>query len=335
MAARTFRRIIEQLGELPGVTTVQFSGFGEPMAHPAFFGLVGLAKGAGYAVEVVTNGLLLDAAAAEQLVNLRVDRLVVSLDAVDAEGIAGLHAGSFPAVYANLKRLHRLRVARGVTWPELGLAFVATKRNVAELPALRRLAPELGFSSILVTNLVPCTPELDAETLYERWTTAPRQRPPSPWNPCVDLPFTDAHSAAYGVLRRLLDSGAHLRLNGVDVAGTGPRCRFVTEGRFAIGWDGRVSPCLPLLHTHTYYFRGEPKRVRAYAVGNVNEAPLRELWRAEGYRRFRERVRAWEFAPCIDCGGCDLRESNEADCFGDEFPRCGECLWAAGLVQCP
>lgn len=37
----------------------------------------------------------------------------------------------------------------------------------------------------------------------------------------------------------------------------------------------------------------------------------------------------------IDCGGCDLRESNEEDCFGDESPRCGECLWAAGLVQCP
>ena len=60
-----------------------------------------------------------------------------------------------------------------------------------------------------------------------------------------------------------------------------------------------------------------------------------EIWADAAFRAFRGRVRRFDFAPCIDCGGCDLRESNEEDCIGDEFPRCGECLWAAGLVQCP
>jgi MoaA/NifB/PqqE/SkfB family radical SAM enzyme len=121
----------------------------------------------------------------------------------------------------------------------------------------------------------------------------------------------------------------------VDLVGAGPRCRFVTEGRLAVSWDGQVSPCLALLHPHVYYFRGERKSIRCYRVGNVNDSSLLTIWQDEGYRDFRSRVRDWEFSPCIDCGGCDLRETNERDCYGDAFPRCGECLWAAGLVQCP
>jgi len=89
------------------------------------------------------------------------------------------------------------------------------------------------------------------------------------------------------------------------------------------------------LHSHVYYFRGEHKSIRCYRVGNVNDRSLLTIWQDEGYRGFRARVRDWEFSPCIDCGGCDLRETNEQDCYGDAFPRCGECLWAAGLVQCP
>ena len=335
MAPRTYRRIIEQAREFAGLSTLQFGGFGEPMVHPSFFPFVALAKGAGHEVEVVTNGMLLDAAAAEQFIERRVDRLIVSVDGLRPETHPMLHAGDFAVVYENLRRLHLLRIQRNVPWPEIGIEFVATKRNIGELPALRRLAPELGFTNILVTNLVPYTPELADDILYERWTTTPRRRSTSSFIPSVDLPVTDAQSEAYDVLRRLVGTGAQLRLNGVDLVGAGPRCRFVTEGRLAVSWDGHVSPCLALLHSHTYYFRGEHKSVRCYRVGNVNDSSLLTIWQDEGYRDFRSRVRDWEFSPCIDCGGCDLRETNEEDCYGDEFPRCGECLWAAGLVQCP
>jgi cholesterol oxidase len=38
---------------------------------------------------------------------------------------------------------------------------------------------------------------------------------------------------------------------------------------------------------------------------------------------------------CTFCGGCDMSESNVEDCFGNEFPTCGGCLWSQGVVQCP
>jgi MoaA/NifB/PqqE/SkfB family radical SAM enzyme len=335
MAPRTFHRILEQLAELPSVTTIQFGGFGEPLMHPDFFDFVAIAKGVGREAEVITNGLLLDVAAAEQCIEEQVDRLIVSVDGLRPETHPLLHTSDFGTVHANLRRLYQLRRLRGVPAPEIGLEFVATKRNIGELPALRRLAVGLGFTSILVTNPIPYTPELADEILYEQCTTTPRRRGSSVYTPVVDLPHTDACPEVDDVVRQLVGSAVRLRRNGTDLAGAGPRCRFVTEGRFAISWSGHVSPCLALLHSHAYYFRGRRKRVECYHLGNVDDRPLADIWADERSRAFRARVRDWDFSPCIDCGGCDLRDTNDRDCFGNAFPRCGECLWAAGIVQCP
>jgi len=46
-------------------------------------------------------------------------------------------------------------------------------------------------------------------------------------------------------------------------------------------------------------------------------------------------VRKFDTSPCLSCGGCDISETNEGDCFGTPFPACSECLWAQGLVLCP
>lgn len=335
MSLATFRRVVEQCAELPSLATLSFGGYGEPMAHPLFMDFLALAKGARLAVEVVTNGTLLTLERMAELLRFGLDKLVVSLDSVGDAAGRSLHNGTFPQVASSLRELYKMRLERGAGAPEVAIEFVATKRNVAELPALVRLAPQLGFASVLVTNLVPHTPELAEEILYEQWATPARRRLVTPCDPTVELPLMDVRSPASAVAERLRATGARLLVNGADVAGAGPRCRFVAEGRVAIRWDGAVSPCLPLLHSHTYYFRHKPRRIRRYALGNVNEARLRDIWDSHEYRAFRRRVREFAFAPCIECGGCDLRLDNEEDCFGDEFPRCGECLWAAGLVQCP
>ena len=335
MTAATFDAILGQIRGLPTLPSLNFSGFGEPMAHPLFSQFLARARQAGCAVEIVTNGTLLTREAAERLIELGLDRVVVSVDGITPSASQRLHASSFPQIAASLKMLSHLKAARRVAHPEIGLEFVATKRNIAELPEIKRLAPLLGFTHILVTNLVPHTLELAGETLYERWTTAAPSHGASHWDPSVDLPPMDPASEATAPIERLRLAGTALRLNGAEIAGARPRCRFVTEGRLAIAWDGSVSPCLPLLRSCTYYFRGHAKRIRRYSVGNVNQTPLRQLWDLAEYRAFRERVRRFEFAPCLSCGGCELRDSNEEDCVSSEFPRCGECLWAAGLCQCP
>jgi hypothetical protein len=75
--------------------------------------------------------------------------------------------------------------------------------------------------------------------------------------------------------------------------------------------------------------------LRAYVVGNVVERNLSDLWNDPEYVAFRKRIQGFDFSPCTICGGCELSEANEEDCFGNTFPTCGGCLWAQGVIQYP
>ncbi len=336
MPAETFSAIIRQLADLPSVERVNLGGYGEPTAHPLFFDFVRQAKDASLAVEAVTNATHLDHDGCERLIDLQLDRLVISVDGVTESASEMLHPGSFEQVASLLRRMHQRKLTRQSALPVTTVEFVATKRNIHELPKLHDLARTLGFHEILVTNLIPATEEQARQTLYDHHGVVSRRRPTSRYSPVVDLPQFDAAGTVGETVARLRRTGTHLRLTGADIAGAGPHCRFIAEGRLAVCWDGRVSPCLSLMHTHSYYFRGRQRQVRAYHVGNVLKASLADIWRSDEYCDFRRRVRDFEFSPCIDCGACDLRDANEADCTdGEAFPRCGECLWAAGLIQCP
>jgi MoaA/NifB/PqqE/SkfB family radical SAM enzyme len=334
MTQETFGRLIADLRGIATVETLQFGGFGEPTMHPRRFEFLLLAKEAGLRVEMLTNGVSLDAETAAALLDLELDKLVVSMDGVGPTGDAAFHGDAISGVQANLRGLNRMKLARQAAKPEVGLEFVATRRNVDVLPGLKRLCPELGVSSILVTNLVPYAAALAEETLYRHWSTTRRDPEPSPWNPTIDLPRMDADGPGE-VVDRLRGSGTHVRLDGTAVSGGAMRCPFVHDGALAVTSDGNVSPCLPLMHTHAYYFRGQRRRIRAYHAGNVNEMPLGAIWSSETYRRFRDRASRFTFSPCLDCGGCDLRATNEDDCYANGFPACGECLWAAGIIRCP
>jgi MoaA/NifB/PqqE/SkfB family radical SAM enzyme len=335
MRGETFARLLEQARAIPSLSTLQLGGFGEPTVHPEFPAFLLGAKEAGLRTELVTNGTTLGPELLEVLLNLELDKLVVSLDGEDREGDGAFHPVLDGQVERNLRELYRMKLLRRASKPEVAVQFVASRRNIHQLPNVKRLAQRLGFTSILVTNLVPHTPELADEILYARWTTGRGSASPSSWNPTIDLPQTDANSPASRVIEQLRSTDSQLKVCGNELSGGRMYCRFVEEGCLAIAPDGGVSPCLALLHSYNYYLRGEKRRIVAYRVGNVHQTALGEIWHSVEYRALRERVRRFTFSPCIDCGGCDLRESNEEDCFGNEFPCCGACLWAAGIVQCP
>ena len=335
MSDETLSAILTQLGEMPSVRTVNFSGFGEPMTHPKFFAFAARARQAGLAVEAITNGLTLDSDTIDKVIDLPLDRLIVSIDSLTEPAGVMLHSGSFATISESLRILYRRRLLRRAAGPEVDIEFVATKRNIHELPQLRQMALVFGFSRIMVTNVIPHTQELADDVLYGSCNTVSRGQEISPWQPCLDMPVMDACQVAGEALQRLVRTGILLRVNGATVSGAGPKCRFVDEGRLAIRSDGALSPCLALMHSHQYYFRKRAKRIRAYYLGNVNETTIKDIWESSEYRAFRDRVRKFEFSPCLDCGGCNLRDTNETDCSGDVFPRCGECLWAAGWIQCP
>ena len=94
-----------------------------------------------------------------------------------------------------------------------------------------------------------------------------------------------------------------------------------------------VSPCPPLMHSYTCYVKGREKHIRRYEVGKLLARSFRDIWEDQTYRSFRERVREFDFPPCVDCVR-EMAESNEEDCYGNPFPVCGDCLWARGVLRC-
>jgi hypothetical protein len=179
------------------------------------------------------------------------------------------------------------------------------------------------------------TKELKEEILYRLASGSHRPRERSRWSPEIVLPRMDARPEVLEPLLELLRHGGTIDpLLGHPEKAYG-YCRFVREGAVTVAWDGGVSPCVALMHNYTCYVMGREKAIGRYTVGNVNDEAIAGLYRREEYRKFRERVVEFDFSPCADCGGCDLAESNKEDCFGYEFPVCGDCLWARGIIQCP
>jgi MoaA/NifB/PqqE/SkfB family radical SAM enzyme len=336
MSSETFDVILENLENISPMPIVSFGGLGEPLAHPDFIDMVVRVKKLGGRVEMITNGTLLDERRSRQLVDGGLDMVWVSIDGASPESYADVRLGAaLPEVLANLDRLRELRES----WtyfptPEIGITFVAMKRNIADLPEVIKMGRRVGAKHFMVSHVLPYTAEMQAERLYARMLRNITYMP-SLWVPQLNLPKMNLNENTQDVFIQLLNSSCNVTFAGNNLGGSNDVCTFIQSGSMAIGWDGSASPCLPLLHNHISYLHGKPRRSRRHIIGNIKEQSMIALWQDPDYVAYRKRVQSFAFAPCTSCGGCDLSEANEEDCFGITFPACGGCLWAQGVIQCP
>ena len=329
MTPATFERVLIGLTGQRSQASIFFGGFGEPLMHPNIVEMVEKASQVASRVELITNGVVLDANLAAQLIEAGLDTLWVSLDGASSESYADVRmSDSLGGVLQNIVTYReRHRLLQGDE-PDIGVVFVAMKRNFDQLPALLRQSLRLGISRYLVTNILPYTREMCEEVLYRR-SVDRLDGAPSPWHPSLRMPEIDVNA----VTRETL-----LRMRANQPAGLTDhrdRCPFVDQRSTSVSWDGSVSPCLALMHSHTSYLFDIQRSVQRYRLGNVNQRPLMVIWRSDEYTSFRQKVEEFDFPPCTVCASCEMAEANQEDCFGSAFPTCGGCLWAQGVIQCP
>lgn len=335
MTEFTFHAFLDSLRLVQPPPQVIFSGFGEPLMHPSIGAMVTAVKRLGAHGAVVTNGTLLTSERSAELIDCGLDRLWVSLDGAGPESYEEVRPGaSLSGILENLSEFNRLRRLTPGVRPDLGIVFVAMRRNIGDLPSLVRLGARVGASRFMVTNVLPHTADMTSETLY-RLAVYGRSVEPSRWCPEIRLPNIDVGPDTRETLYSLLRRQANLRLLGSDRVQNHDRCPFIEDGAVAIGWDGSLSPCLTLLHDQVSYLDSRSRSSHRYVIGNVGQRNLQDLWQDVDHTAFRDRVRTFDFSPCTDCGGCQMSEANEEDCFGNAFPTCGGCLWAQGVLQCP
>ena len=325
MEFELFVKIMAEVRSLPGRPGIFFGGFGEPLGHPRIADMVRMAKQGGSEVELISNGILLDDALARRLIAAGLDRLWISIDGSSPASYADVRLGDhLPEIIANLERLNAMGGK-----PELGISFVAMKRNVADLPSVLDLAVKLGASRFSLSNVEPYTKNMAAEVLYGRALFAAL-----PEGGCVmprfDRDVMDGETLAK-VYALFPDALAFTPL-APERDGL---CPFLRRRSASVRWDGRLGPCLPLLHAHTVCLNGHTRSWPDFTFGSLGERALGGIWNAPEYHAFRGKLDEFSFAPCTTCNSCDLPDINNEDCFGNVHPACGGCLWSQGFIQCP
>ena len=329
----TFESIMKGISAFSPTPQVFFGGFGEPLVHPKIIEMVATAKQAGAPVEVITNGILLHESVARDLIEVGLDRLWVSLDGATPESYTDVRLGSeLPRVLHNLSVFQALRGRKES--PHLGIAFVAMKRNIHELPGVIRLGENLGADQFSISNVLPFTPDMSAETLYQvsQYNFEPFL---STWSPLISLPRLDINDLTQIPLLEALKEHDLFNVAGQILNWGTNHCPFIEKGSLSIRWDGQVSPCLSLLHSNQNYLEDTLRKSEASFVGHINQQTLEEIWNLPDYVALRQRLQAFDFSPCSYCNSCSMVESNLKDCYGNPAPTCGGCLWAQGLIQCP
>ncbi len=336
MNSQTFSRIVEGLKLFSPPPAVFFGGLGEPLSHPDIVEMVARAKTLNCPVELITNGTMLTPTMSQRLIEAKLDVLWVSIDGATPESYADVRLGAaLPEVLSNVSNFRDARTEAQLLTPEIGFAFVAMRRNIADLASVLRLGYKRDVTHFLITNVLPYTSELRDEALYTHAIMDIFYQPPLKL-PHVKLPKIDVNEIMNERLCRSLRQNCQtVSIGGAILGEASDRCPFIESGSTAINWEGNLSPCLPLLHTHSYYLDERKRSSRRYVVGNILKKSLKELWDEPQYLVFRNRVQQFSFSHCLFCAGCDFALANEEDCYGNTHPTCGGCLWAQGVIQCP
>lgn len=130
--------------------------------------------------------------------------------------------------------------------------------DIADLPQVIKLGLQHGAVRFSISNVLPYTAEMQEEMLYRR-TLSDITYMPSPWLPQISIPKMDINETTREAFVQALNSGCNVSFAGYNLGGASDVCSFIESGSMAIGWDGSVSPCLPLLHTHKSYLHNKPQ----------------------------------------------------------------------------
>jgi len=334
MTHSTFQNIEKSILAIDPLPSVFLGGYGEPLSHPNILEMVTSLKTNGIKVELITNGVLLDSYISQALVDLKVDRVWVSVDAADSKSYQDIRQKSeLPLVLNNVRSLQALRLKTAHRLPRLGISFVAMKSNIEDFPEIVKIGRMFGVDHFSVSHVLAHTVDLSKEILYGNLLKENLE--PSQYAPKISfprIPFSD-ESEKYMVQKT--SSFFSYSICDQDIRFGENYCPFVNRSSIAIRWDGKVSPCLPLLHNHQYYLEDQVHYSFEHFVGDINSDTILSVWNKLSYQSFRQKLLNFDFSPCAYCNSCEMAFNNLEDCFGSGFPSCGKCLWAQGLIRCP
>jgi MoaA/NifB/PqqE/SkfB family radical SAM enzyme len=289
MAFDTFCALLDQF---TGLTELQLQGLGEPLLHPRFFDMVSLAAARGIAVSTNTNMTVMTAEQARRCVESGLDTLHASIDAADARAYEGVRVGArLPLVLRNLRRLVETRASSGGKKPRIVLVAVLMRSTLDGLPALARLAADIGVDSMAVQQLCH---DFSEDSLPPRYL---------PMRAFIDGEMLGAADRAHAeavfdqARETAAAAGLPLRLPRLAARAHGPevpghlRCDWPWRGAY-VSYDGKAMPCCMV---------ATPDRAQ---LGDMAADGVAAVWHNAAYTGFRARLASPD--PPGVCAGCAI-----------------------------
>jgi MoaA/NifB/PqqE/SkfB family radical SAM enzyme len=214
-------------GEVPWIEEATLMGWGEPTIHPQFPRFLIWAYERGLRKYFCTNGMRLKELE-DDLFATETDIVAVSLDGADKTICEDIRLGvDFGRIIHSLEKITS-RKARRNSGPYINFVFTAMNRNFRELPALVRLAAELGLEEVKAVYFTAFDEKLLPETLLGRRKEV-----------AESFSLAEMTAAQLGVSLKLP------HLEGDDPAGGAPHKPCYTAWRdLFLGSDGRFRPCM-------------------------------------------------------------------------------------------
>lgn len=270
--------------------TVALHGLGEPMMHRHFAEMIRYAAHYGLYTSAVSNLTLLTDNLAEELVEIGMSRLIVSIDAIDPEVFADIRRGvSFDIlerVLGNLERLRRAKEKYGAEHPRIIVNSLLMKRTLSDIPKLVVRLRELGVSRVSFNDL--CVGGLAEETRLSDQSLLKDQ-------PLWDMPRSE-HARIMAGIKALSTPECEVTVPGDWGGGTLDRpwrlvltCEDLWEKPYVTA-EGIVTPCC---------YVSEPYRL---AMGNLNHQTFAEIWFSPEYQLLRRQHLTTRYPP--DCHAC-------------------------------
>ncbi len=149
MDLETIEKLAADLARL-GTDMVELSGKGDPIAHPQLTQIVRILKGAGLGCALVTNGTLAKPDLAPTLVERRLDRLNVSLNAGCREVYSKVNGKDlWDRAVSFLTDVLDRRKAAGGGPPWVRVSHVLCKSNMADIENMVRFCSDLRVDEVV------------------------------------------------------------------------------------------------------------------------------------------------------------------------------------------
>lgn len=289
-----WEEFLQIVAQFPLMERAVLHGIGEPLLNKELPRMIAHLKARGVTVLFNTNATLLNDEWARQLIAAGLDELRVSIDGANPKTYALIRgAPLFHKVVANLKRFVEIQHDLGTTAPRPSLWMTGMHENIAELPAVIRLAAQIGVPEVYLQRMVYYSAEevapgmlTDGHGLFANFDVQ------------VNQIVAESEALAQSLGVKLWASGAttaNNSLHGQRRPNPWAACMRPWTTAY-ITANGNALPCCISPFATTQY--------ESLKLGNVFEQPFDDLWNGEPYQQWREKLLGDH--PHEACAGCGV-----------------------------